>query len=207
MRGQPGVGVMRERKITALICILCLSVVGRCAAQECASLQHASPTQLVSYLDGVRPNEENAECITVAIKRLTPLRFEPAIPVLAKLLDFRRPPTKGEKFHFYLRPQIPEELYPAAGALEEIGEKALPSVLDVIKTSSSTKARDNAVTVWMEIHKYEPVKGVASLRQEAIVADDPKFTENLKLALSKAVSLCFSKGKIGCDTAAIIPKR
>ncbi len=81
---------MRETKIAAVIWILCL-LGGSVAAQECPSLQHATPITLVAYLDTTLPNQGNAECITVAIDNLRLQRFEPAIPAFVKLLDFRRP--------------------------------------------------------------------------------------------------------------------
>ena len=44
--------------------------------------------------------------------------------------------------------------------LEEIGDKASPAVLAVIKAdTASATARENAVAVWMELHKYEIAQG------------------------------------------------
>jgi hypothetical protein len=122
-----------------------------------------------------------------------------------KLLGFCRPPTDAEKLHFFLRPQTPSELYPAA-ALEEIGKPALPAILDVIKFSSSAKARENAVFAWMIIYKYEAPKGVSLLRQEAVGNDNPAVKENLKWALSKAQMECYSEDIPKCMDAAKIPE-
>jgi hypothetical protein len=97
-------------------------------------------------------------------------------------------------------------LYQAAEALEEIGKYVLPAVLDVIKSSSSAKVRENAVAVWMDIYKYEPAKGVALLQQAAVGVDDPIVKENLKFALSKATMWCNPKDKKRCEAAALIPK-
>ncbi len=193
---------MRETKIAAVIWILCL-LSGSVAAQECPSQQHATPITLVAYLDTTLPNEGNAECITVAIDNLTPQRFEAAIPALVKLLDFRRP--HNEKVPYHGRPLTLDFIYPAAAALEEIGEKALPAVLDAIKFSISAKGRENAVAVWMEIYKYEPVKGVRSLQQEAIGAADPVAKDNLMWALTNAPTLCGAKEKKDCKAAASVP--
>jgi hypothetical protein len=119
-------------------------------------LQNATSADLVSYLSGTVPDENDADCITWALKRLGAERYVPAIPVLAKLLDFRRPPNEFEKKGISIHPSGTSDLYPAAGALELIGEKVLPTMLDVIKSESMSKtARDNAVAVLMEIHKYK----------------------------------------------------
>ena len=173
------------------------------AAQECNSLQNATPITLVAYLDGVLPKDGNAACITVAIDSLTPLRFEPAIPGLVKLLDFRR--SLNEKVP-QRRQLTLEFMYPAAAALEEIGKKALPAVLHAIKSSTSTKGRENAVAVWMEINKYDAPKGVALLRQEAVEAEDATTKANLKWALSKALDWCNPDDILRCSASAVMPK-
>jgi hypothetical protein len=65
------------------------------------------------------------------------------------------------------------------------------SVGTVIKSaSSSTTARENAVTVWMELYRNESPRGVALLKQEAIGSSDPTVRQNLRRALSNAQSLC-----------------
>jgi hypothetical protein len=198
---------VREIKIVTLLCALCLFGVSRVAAQECRSLQNTTLDELVTYLDGILPNDGNAECVTFAIKRLNDKRYEPAVPVLAKLLDFRRPPNSHEKNHIMLRPPSIDEMYPAANALEEIGPGSLRAVLDVIKSSPSSTARENAVSVWMEIYKYKPAKGVTLLRQEAVGTDDPVAKENLRSALFRAPTWCNPQDKARCKAAAVIPKR
>lgn len=186
---------------------ICLSSAGLCLSQECAELQHADRSALVPYLSNVHPDDNNAECVAAAIKKLTPERFEPAIPVLARLLDFRRPLTQDEKGGFFLRPMIVEELYPAAGALEEFGKKSLPAVLETIKFSTSATAKENAVAVWMEVYKHEATKGISSLQEEVVSAEDPSVRENLKRALSKAPTLCNRNERAQCKAAAVIPER
>jgi len=105
--------------------------------------------KLLQFLNGVTPDEKNAWCVTWAIhklglepwatQKLGTEHHEQAIAVLVKLLDFRRPPTPEEKRGYYLRPQGIEELYPAAEALELIGEKALPEVLRAIEADSTSQ--------------------------------------------------------------------
>jgi hypothetical protein len=201
---------MRQIKIITLVCVLYL--VGSCAAaaEDCKSLENVGPDGLVSYLEGTLPNDGNAECVTYAIKTLAQHRYKPAIPMLVKLLDFRRPPNAHEKNHVLLHPPIIEEMYPAAAALEEIGtisKSAAPAVLSAIgSTSSSATARENAVAVWMELHKYQSAKGVTLLKQEAIAYTDPAVKENLRWALSKAPAWCNPKDKARCRAAAALPK-
>lgn len=157
----------------------------------CASLRNASSPDLVQYLNGVIPDDKNAQCVTIAIRKLGKERYEPGIAILVKLLDFRRPPTEDEKRGIRERPQVSEELFPAAEALELIGKEALPEVLRAIKTdSTSPTTRDNAVAVWMEAYKYERPKGVALLKQEEIKASDDTTKQKLRWAVQKALKYC-----------------
>jgi hypothetical protein len=199
---------MKEFKAIALICALCFFCVCRVEATEaCQKLHSATPQALTSYLDGIQANDSNAECVAYAITRLGRQRYEPSAPVLARLLSFRRPATALEKNGFFLHPQSKDEIYPAAGALEEFGVRSAQSVLEVLKSpTSSSTARENAVLVWMFIYRDKPSKGVALLRQETVGAVDPAVKENLRFALGNAVAMCGSKEKARCTAASVIQR-
>jgi hypothetical protein len=157
-------------------------------------LRDASPPDLVQFLNGAVPDDKNAECVTIAIRKLGKERYAPAIAVLLKLLDFRRPPTGDEKRGIYERPQIIEEVFPATEALELIGKDALPEVLGVIEAAStSMTARNNAIAVWMEGFKYERHKGIALLKQEENKLKDDTMKEKLRQAVEKALTYCGPK--------------
>lgn len=171
----------------------------------CDSLQNASSPDLVQFLKAVAPDENNARCVTLAIHRLAKERYEPAVDSLAKLLDFRRPKTPQEKLGFYLRPQVIGEIYPAANALEIIGKKALPAVLSTITASSSSEtARDNAVSVWMEIYRQSDgqPKAVGLLKQEEIKTKDEAIKQRLRWAVQKALTHCNPPEESACREAA-----
>lgn len=176
------------------------------SAADCSFAERASSDELVAYLTGVVPNEDNSECVTFAVKRIDNMRYEPAVPVLIKLIDFRRPPTALEKQGIVLRPQVIDEIYPAASALERIGKPALPALVEAIGSpTTSTAVRKNAVSVWMVIYKHNPSEGVTRLREEAMAAlADSPARENLKWALSEAQSLCNPSDKARCRSAAVL---
>lgn len=204
--------VVRRTRIIALTLTLLLVGTYRALGQEhtgfeneCDSLQNAILPDLVQYLNGVVPDEKNGDCVTWAIKKLGNGQYEPAIPVLTKLLDFRRPPTPREKQGIYLRMQGVWEIYPAVGALCNIGKKTSPPVLDVIKSeSASLTSRENAVFVWMEIHRYsdEHSKAVTLLKQEEINAKDGATKQRLRWAIQKAVAWCNPPEETACREAA-----
>jgi hypothetical protein len=170
---------------------------------ECDSLKNTVSPDLVQFLNGVIPDEKSGDCVAWAIRKLGNEHFEPAIPTLVRLLDFRRPLTPREKRGFTMHPTGVWDLYPATSALSGIGKKALPAILQVIESeSASSISKENAVFVWMEIYKYEPAKGVALLRQEMDKAREAAVKQRLQWALAKAVNWCNPSDQDSCRTAA-----
>jgi hypothetical protein len=156
---------------------------------------------LVQFLNAVVPNETNSRCVTWAIHKLGNEHHEPAIPALVKLLDFRLPRTPVEEiFH-----GLSEESFPAEAALELIGKKALPEVLRAIEAdSTSAIARENALSVWMEIYREsdEQPKGVSLLKQEETKVSDSATKQKLRWAVQKALTYCNPPEKAACRQAA-----
>jgi hypothetical protein len=173
------------------------------ADTACDVFKNASPPDLVKYLNGVVPDDKNADCVTMAIRKLGKERYEAAITALVKFLDFRRPPTQDEKRGIYERPQSIDEVFPAALALELIGKNALPELLRAIEATPTSKtARDNAVAVWMEAYKYERPKGVALLKQEETKVNDDTIKQRLTWATQKAVTYCGEPDLTACRQSA-----
>jgi hypothetical protein len=138
------------------------------AAQECPSLQSASPNEHASYLEKTPDSRRNSPCIAFALKKIGEHRYEPAIPVLTKFLQFRWPPGVNQKQRRFVLEHDGFTIYPAAEALERIGKVSLPAVLDAMKTTAPThEAMEVAVSVWMTIYKDQAPAGVALLKQEA----------------------------------------
>ncbi len=194
---------MAKGLITGAILSLLLFSAGRLSAESCNQLQNASSDELISYLQGGNFGDPDSECAEFAIRTLGRKRYEPAIPSLIKVLDFRRPLTEREKQGLYLHIQSIDEIYPAASALEDLREKALPAVLDAIKAkSTSPVGRANAVFVWMTFYKSESPKGVSLLKTELDRAEDLTARENMKWGLTKAISWCNPRDKVECEAAA-----
>jgi hypothetical protein len=190
---------MKRTRIVALIAgLIFLCTFRVAAAQECVPLSKAASDELVSYLDAIVPNQENVDCITFAIKMLEKQRFEPAIPVLTRLLDFRRRRTADEEGVITMH-----TFYPAVNALEEIGKASLPSILAAIKANTtSEKTRENAVSVWMELHNDESSEAIALLKREADETNGAIVKRRLTWAISKALPWCSPLDKKKCEIAA-----
>ena len=173
-------------------------------AQECSTLQGASPNDLVSHISRVEPNQKNASCVAFAIHEIGNQLYEPAIPILTKLLDFRWPRDKWQKQRYF--PDAPNpadvQIFPAATALEKIGKNSLPAVLEAVKAESTSRiARETAVTVWMAIYKNEAPKAVALLKQEADRTKDPATRQRVGWAAFKALNWCVPADQAQCQAA------
>jgi hypothetical protein len=194
---------VRAIAITILSVASLFGIPHQVYGQECDNLRNAASTDLVSFLAGALPDEKNAECVAWAISQLGTRRYDPGAATLVRFLDFHRPLNANEKLGVYLRPQGIGDVYPAVDALALIGEKALPTVLHAIEAdSTSTKARENAVFVWMEIYKYERPKGVALLKQELDKTREAAVKQQLQWALVKARDWCNPSDEDSCRRAA-----
>jgi hypothetical protein len=95
--------------------------------------------------------------------------------------------------------------FPAVEALESIGKKALPEVLRTIESdSTSAIARENAVSVWMDIYTGgdEQPKGISLLKQEQNKVSDGAIKQRLRRAVQKALTYCNPPEKAACQQAA-----
>ena len=196
---------MRRTKVITLLSALLITSATLARGQECENWRNASSTELVSLLSSAVPDQNNKDCMSWAIAKLGNQRYEAAVPVLIRLLDFKRPLTKSETQGVYLHPQTVWELYPAARALDAIGKTALPALVTAIKAESTSDiARVNAVAVLMGMHKYEKEKGVALLKQEETTATDDATKRRLQWAVGNAVqNWCGSPPEdAGCRAAA-----
>lgn len=173
---------------------------------HCEKRRDSAPEDLRMFLQAAA-SRRDPNCLTYALRMLGDKRYAPAAEVISSFLDFRRPKTNEEKSGLYIRTQGLEELFPAAYALDMIGENALPVILTVIKSSSSSQlARENAVFVWMEIQRDSSPKAVAALLQEAARAPDTVSRLNLQWAASRALIWCNPPDEAQCKAALSDPK-
>lgn len=109
----------KKIKFAVIAATVWLTLPSQAAAQDrfdgwCDDLRNTSSADLVKFLHHVVRNQKNGRCITWAIHKLGNERYEPAIPMMANLLDFRRPLMDDEKIGFHLRIQGIPERFPAA---------------------------------------------------------------------------------------------
>jgi hypothetical protein len=193
---------VKEIRIIALVTALSFLASPRVGAQECGRFQNASPEKLVSYLNGIVPDQRNPSCTAFAIDQLGNQRYEAAAPVLTKWLEFRWPANARQKQRLFVLERDGASIYPAVNALGKIGKKSLPSVLEVIKAdSASRQMRENAVSVWMQIYKNESSVGLMLLKQEADRTKDPSTRQRVGWAAFKAQTWCAPSEQAQCQAA------
>src|SRR5260370_8270234 len=96
-----------------------------------------------------------------------------------------------------------DEGFPCSLAVELIVKNALPELLRAIEaTSTSARALENAVAVWMEAYKYKRPNGVALLKQEETKVNDDTIKQKLRLAVQKALAYCGEPDEATCRQAA-----
>src|SRR5207245_10723524 len=78
-------------------------------------------------------NQGNAECLAFAIYGIGELRYERAVLVLTKFLEFRWPVNARQKQRLFVLEHDGKSIYPAATALEQLGKNALPSAIVSVK--------------------------------------------------------------------------
>lgn len=157
------------------------------AAQQCESLNAESASALASYLDKVTDPLQNEPCVAFAIKKLGEQRYEAALPVLTKSLDFRWPPDARQKQRLYVLEYDGSSIYPAAEALKKIGKNSLPAILNEIKSGPmSRESMEVALSVWMTIYKDQAPAGVAVLQKEADQATNLGAKQRLRWAAAHA---------------------
>lgn len=201
--------IARKTEIGILTILIALAISLRLVAQApaeeeaCRSLDSASPFDLLQFLTQTVPDERNGWCVTSAIQKLGYAHYSPAVPVLVKLLDFRRPPTRQEAMGFYVRLQGIPEFFPAVKALRQFGKAALPEVLRAIEAdSTSQRARENALFVWMQEYKHDRPKGIALLNEEKTKARDVEVRARLDWTVQKALIYCNPPEQSSCREAA-----
>jgi PBS lyase HEAT-like repeat len=157
----------------------------------CACIARAqSDCALLAKQDGVTPQQGlqqpahrvlqsasnssvDTVCVSEAIRALGTLKSPQAIPLLIKRLSFEQKPRNPNRL------VTREDRFPAISALFQIGEPAVPALVDAIANSENPIVRSNAVESLMLINRTEPLSGLRRLRLEAEKRKDPNQRQRL----------------------------
>jgi hypothetical protein len=176
------------------------------ADSACAKLQNTTSTFRVAYLQGAREGLDRG-CILYAIRELGNDRFVPAVKTLVAYLDVRLPdpPNLGTPERPIIPAHIvpPGGLYAASEALSQIGQAAVPELLEAIaNASTSDLVRDNAADTLFTIYLAEP-RAIAAIVSAAHTKTEPMASIRLMDQARRLASLCIARDRNDCENATL----
>lgn len=135
----------------------------------------------IAAIADVENQKKDASCVAANMRYLGLAHSERAIPTLISLLAFHIAPDP----HRFNDPAQ----YPAIGALRNIGQPALPALMEVLanKENDTTESK-NALDVFMDIdaHRGNLDKGLKRLKRAAQKETDPVRAARLRRAIEDA---------------------
>ncbi len=171
-------------------------------AQDCTKLSSSTKDELQQFLQ-TTPSNEDLSCTISAIRKLGEHRVTGAAGTLSKYLDLEQPLTEGEKMGVFHHPRTITRAYPAVNALFEIGEPALPTLLDVLKSNdpAGNLRRSNAIRTIMIFLVTGP-SSVKLIRDAGRSESDPGMASSLQRAAEEAAQVCVPDEKAKCAAIA-----
>lgn len=152
--------------------------------------------EVTKLIEILRKREAPPDIIITAIQTLGRLKAKEAIPELIRYLDFKKEyPTKQPEFidgikidGTELGRTIPlSGIYPAAGALFQIGEPAIPALIAVIGAEESISVKsENALYALQQIFPDDLPKAVAYLEDAILKSRNPSRRRRLGVAVQKS---------------------
>jgi hypothetical protein len=150
----------RPQKILRQVLLLATVVLPQlCSAQDCESLNTATPEAIVSALDHGEIKTEF--CARAAFQLIERLPKDKAIPILILYLGFREPLTNA--------PRSWESLYPAIDSLYNVGLSAEQPLIDFLAQNDNEKSIEhaNAIEALALIRHADVVPTIKLLRQRS----------------------------------------
>ena len=169
------------------------------AGAACRELEGAKPETHLAYLERER-SALNTECIEYAMIHLGFEHHLPAIGVLIKWLDYRRPevPSKDPAV-VQVHPTWQGSIYPAMTALFMIGKPAVPDLISVVANRDATDlVRDHALETYRMIGRDDPPNAVAALVRASREAADAGAGQRLWDAAKQAATRCSPQIRNDC---------
>jgi hypothetical protein len=164
---------------------------GAAAAFSCAELEGAKPEVHLEYLQRDR-SALRPDCIFYAMEQIGLKHYAPAVKTLIKYLDYRVPedPTKA-RWAVVMRIPMLSDIYPATGALFDIGKPAIPDLVGAIAgPDTSDVARSNAIEALFLIHREDVSEAVALLNRASKESTDWQASQHLMDAARRMADKC-----------------
>lgn len=155
--------------------------------------------QLIMFLNEQAATRADPPCVEYAIEELEALRSAKAVPVLIKLLDFSEPMSIDEEnARMLVASSHHATKYKAIEALFNIGEAAIPSLIEVLRNPATPPVRfKNALTAYLDIRRENP-EDARKFLSNTIASDLCPSFQNAKAE----ILVSFLEGNAGKTTTA-----
>ena len=181
--------------VTALLCLFTIGVSafsGKNVQSDKAAERAAKIVELRSVLHNEQLRKAEPERVYKAMEELGREKADEAIPELIQLLTFEKQlgPDLGD-----FRITTPSARYPAVSALYEIGESALPALIEVIETQDEDSvASQNALySINAILVRKSPADAINFLEGAAARSTSTKAALRLSKAADKTKKLLTKK--------------
>jgi hypothetical protein len=176
------------------------------ADSACAKLQNADAPSLLAYLQGGKEGLDR-DCVLFAIRELGNNRHAASIKTLVAYLDVRLPDPRNlgtrERPIIIARIVPPGGLYAASIALSQIGQAAVPDLLEVIANASTSElVRDNAADTLFTIYRAQP-QAIVAIVSAAHARTAPMDSLRLMDQARRLASLCIPGDRNECENAVL----
>ena len=189
-------------KLVLVTMVLITTAAAAAAEPRCQSLAGSDAKKLMQFLKDAQTASSDPQCVEYALRSLGDAKVLEAIPVLAAYLDFERPETEMEKLGMGGALGTIANDYPAVSALRQMGRAALPVLVQVAgSATSSTQAHKNGIYTIMKIFN-RGASGIQFLTHSAAIAKSTDAKNRLFAAASEAVTWCTAEEKQACESAA-----
>ncbi|HEY6273029.1 MAG TPA: hypothetical protein VIX19_13690 [Terriglobales bacterium] len=185
----------------AIMPLLVIAEIAGASLPKCELLAGSDAPKLVQFLRDGQAGNPDPHCVEYALRRLGDERVSEATPVLASYLSFRRPETEREAMGMGGALGTIGNEFPAVLALVQIGQPALPTLLQVIETEGGDSAahRDGIYAVIQIFHSGPAA--IHFIKHSATTAKSPSARDRLAVAAKEAVDLCGVSERSSCQSA------
>jgi hypothetical protein len=196
--------MLKKKVVIFAFASLCIGAGAGEAADGrlCAELHDAKPQAHLEYLQRDR-STLTAPCIAHAAEQIGLHQYIPAVKTLVRYLDYRLPedPSRAHRPVISKLPTL-GTIYPVIDALFEIGQPAVPDLVEAIASSAtSDTARENAVQVVVLIYRSDVAESVRVLMRASKASPDPEASMRLYDAARKTADMCKEPMRNSCMNA------
>lgn len=170
------------------------------ASDTCEALTSASAEEAVKALDSGQL--KTAECAMTAFQLIHGLPSQDAIPILIRLLGYKRPLREAERQGFLKHGPLPDTMYPAVKSLYQIGTSAEPALIEVIAQTEDKNSIEykNALYTLRLIRHFDVVPTIRLLRKRSLsLAGTPAATRLESAAVYLQARYCTGERSQRCE--------